>query len=402
MNECMYRILEENPESLIVWINGSSTIHARVSYNVFAQRAKINGTNDGEMNVARHVHNWLATYPTKWILVFDNVNDDLELYDPLENPDGTPSAKLSNNTTSFLRCIPETGHLGSIVITTQNANLAAKFEFTNNLFTVLRMSVTTSVALLRRELGRENIGLDEDILRQLARGFAYHPLAMRAAASFPNKRRLVSEFVQKHGRLRFAKIRPSYWTVSDALSIIIGRLPPWLMDLLSLMSFFDPGDIPKAFLEGYYHRTRNEVDPPRGMGMNIHFGRSSFGVRIAKAMECCLITRRTDPEVFTMHELCRIVVKKRLKSEGLMDLWNARFIEILHHEVSNSTARDKSDKKSIFPHLVQAALIKPPISDQESLLKWAIVLQEGASQAEALDDKVSMRKMSMGVMEVRK
>ncbi|CAG7978660.1 unnamed protein product [Penicillium salamii] len=115
----------ESPDTWVFWVHASNAARCEESLRDLADRAKIPGRQDRNANIFQLFANWLQDRKIgKWILVFDNVDDDKLLRTPLgiriEAQTNTQSydAQSYVSTWPLLKYLLETSS-GSIIITSR-------------------------------------------------------------------------------------------------------------------------------------------------------------------------------------------------------------------------------------------------------------------------------------------
>ncbi|KAJ5904193.1 hypothetical protein N7504_006576 [Penicillium tannophilum] len=239
------------------------------------------------------------------------------------------------------------------------------------------MSEPFALALLKKLADYET---EEDEAKELIRLLGYLPLAINIIAghikSRPRSRpisRILREFQDAKGeRKPFSRedgslIRRFQHTFEMALDDLERRSPA-SMELLFLMSFFDP----EGFTENLLKRSPDEMDTNSD-------GRFADDVLVLKNLA---FVKEVEGK-FSLHRLIQGEVKIRLEESGQSERWRKQFIRNLSREFptfeldSSSWDHARETCQFLFPHL-KAAMLQPPNSDAESTLEWAELLQRGA------------------------
>jgi tetratricopeptide (TPR) repeat protein len=158
-------------------------------------------------------------------------------------------------------------------------------------------------------------------------------------------------------------------------------------NLLSLMSFFDPREIPSSLLRHqHYTETEREIAD-----------RTKEDVLTLQTYS--LIATTTDAKTFTMHNQVQLATQKWLEHTGQLEKWRAQFISSLCAELPTGQYENWERCRILFPH-AQAALAQRPY-DKDSLKKWARLLYKSAWYAWQIGRAEDAEGMSVESMKAR-
>lgn len=382
-----------------------------------ANRAKIPGYQDSNVNVFQLVGNWLQDGNIgKWVLVLDNVDDD-ELLRNSTTGDSTLSSQPP------LRKLLESS-TGTILVTSRNRGVALDIAgHTRNIVDVQPMNQTEALALLQKKLSPL---AEDDQGRELAQELEYMPLAIVQAAGYIQSRLprySVSRYLlklRKSDREATRMLREEAgflnrdWEAKNSILLTweisfdyIRKRRSSATDLLSLMSFFDRQGITESILRALPTEKTNdasvEEDPDESFSEDSDSesnssADASFEKDYMMLSDFSLISignDDTDSTSFTMHRLVQLTVRAWLKVHCQLEQWKEKFIEILDIEFPTGRYENWEICRPLFPH-VKAAVSNRPKS-QESLNQWASMLYRGAWYAHEIgyaSESVEMASLS--------
>lgn len=136
--EYAWQLHQAAPDLAIFWIRASSADQFLQSYTQIARQFPIPGFEDpskGKLELAR---DWLASYPTRWLLVIDNADDSSVLFgddkpssaadvlSPEESAESGTRPTSSGRASPLCQYIPESPN-GTILLTSRNKQVAYNF-----------------------------------------------------------------------------------------------------------------------------------------------------------------------------------------------------------------------------------------------------------------------------------
>ncbi|KAK4151397.1 hypothetical protein C8A00DRAFT_17195 [Chaetomidium leptoderma] len=242
-------------KSHIFWVNATTQSTLEESYRSIADRLCLQKPGDSPNDVFCRVGGWLGDEANgRWTMVFDNFDD---------------SSILKEDDPRLLKALPQTSN-GFTLVTSRTQTAAEKLiGSVRNIYPVPAMSDEVALELLQAKL-KNGCGNDEgqDVVRLLDR----MPLAISQAAAYINRRtpRVSVREYTKLFRVSDDKRKELLsWEYGDlrrydgASNSILGTWTvtlnqiqqerPSAVDLLSLMSFFNPQFIPKWALKAWYN-----------------------------------------------------------------------------------------------------------------------------------------------------
>ncbi|KAJ5737117.1 uncharacterized protein N7483_002242 [Penicillium malachiteum] len=425
--EYCHRVRQQSTDTWVFWVHASTAARCEESLRNLADRAKIPGREDRNVNIFQLFGNWLQDGNIgKWILVLDNVDDDGLLRNPLATrTDARANVQDHTSMQPPLRYLLGASN-GSIIITSRNKAVASEIAgHKKNLIDVQPMNMPEALDLMQHKLGSYAERAD---LVQLVTELEFMPLAIIQAASYiahRSPRCSVSQYLEKlrqsdrqatkllnHEEL----LTDRDWEAKNSILLTwqisfdhIRRIRQSAADLLSLMSFFDWQGIPEDLLRVQEMAKNHEV-----LGSLEEFANSPSGEDTESSSEYDLddnfesdittlrdysfVTTNENCMVFTMHRLVQLTVRTWLKTDGQYEDWKERFIKNLHAEFPTGQYEHWERCRTLFPHVKSAMSHRP--KSQDCLRSWAGLLYKGACwrEAEQLEMQVmGTRKTKLGV-----
>ncbi|KAJ5995716.1 kinesin [Penicillium waksmanii] len=409
----MYRIRDKSPETLIFWIYANSAARFNQCYRDIADNLDIPYRNSTDTNIFHVVHDWLEKQQEKWIIVLDGMDSDCDL--PQTTPTGSlegitndEKKTLSNPLEGFLPRSPN----GSVLLTTRSL-LVAKEIATNDEFIGMEpMSEPLAMALFYRNLGQSS---NDERVSILVKRLRFHPLAVVQAALLIKSQPQLSistlcDRLDAHMPIQDTAPRsnPLHSILNSTFNHIRQTMPE-ASEILSLMCFFEPQEIPKTFLETRGDKSLSENEESIRMKVSTqplnqiyqrHWPRARLDASIDILADLSLICVK-DSSTMAMHGLVQQELKRRLELEGLTNQWLAQSIKCLCHQLPEMNFESTSDWRFFFPH-VKAMIKQRPIAGQsEPLLEWATLLHRGSRYAWTIGETVDMKRMATAAVEVR-
>jgi tetratricopeptide (TPR) repeat protein len=246
--------------SHVFWVNASTWDTLESSYYDIAERLGLTtpGRAQSPTDTLRKVGNWLSREENgRWTVILDNFDDASIL------PAGDPQ---------LMKLLPQAGH-GFVLITSRTSTAADKLTGSSfeNLRQVPPMGEEEAMELFRSKIFNRDAFV-EGQARELVRLLGFVPLAISQAAAYINRpaarmsvrgyadvlrggdaqKSMVLLSSEYQERRRYAGASNAILTTWMVTLDKIQRERPRATDLLSLMSFFDPGSIPVWVLKRAY------------------------------------------------------------------------------------------------------------------------------------------------------
>jgi hypothetical protein len=432
--EHCYRTHETSPEMWVLWAHASSTARLEQSFRDIADRVKIEGRQDSQVNMFKLVHDWLCDTDERWLLVLDNVDDAGFLFDV--------QAATSNIAAKPLHeYLPYCAH-GCVVITTRNKEAALQLVEQRDMIALNPMNALEARTLLAKKLGVQAASDIAIELSELATILEHMPLALVQAAAYilqraplcsvaqyldqfrrsERKRTSLLSYDKDHLR-RDREAKNSIITTWQISFEYIQQTRPSAADLLSLMSFFDRQGIPRNVLqmraehkEDKYNRkidtakadrskndnraqfecTNSDVENQSGNDSADDFENNdfddndvdntdfedndseddAFSEDVTALRNFCFISVSTDGTIFEMHALVQLSMRTWLAANGRLGRYRDQFINNICEAFPTGEYETWKVCQVLFTH-AQAAIDHKP-EGASSLVQWATLLYRAA------------------------
>lgn len=243
------------------WVYGGTAEKFEESYRSLANALALPDRHDPDINVLALVRDWLQrTEAPPWLIILDNA-DEMETFFP------SKSQSEENRREPLASYLPKTGN-GKIIITSRNRSVAEKLTGSHKAIQeVPTMDGSEALKILENKLSQD---IDNDAAIDLARALNSIPLAVNQAAAYINRRAprvsirsYLDEFRQSEKKKKSLLNRDAgdlrrREDVSNSVVVTwqvtfeqIQHERPTAANLLLLMSFFQPQNIPEFMLSGY-------------------------------------------------------------------------------------------------------------------------------------------------------
>ncbi|KAL2269224.1 hypothetical protein VTJ83DRAFT_4070 [Remersonia thermophila] len=279
--------------SHVFWLSAATRATLEESFRAVAERLKL--SLDGKQeSVLNQVGKWLADESNgRWTVILDNLDD--------------PSVLMEDDP-RLLKALPQANH-GFTIITSRSVQGADLLVGgTKNAYAIEPMSEEDSIRLFQTKLRQPAPGEDAKRLVRILGGL---PLAIAQAAAYINRKaprasaadyvRIFEEDDDRRASLLggaenkdLRRHDGSSDTVLGTWSITFKQIQserPAAVDLLCLLSFFDPQSIPEWALRPWY-----SPDPSQMPSVPVRTGLSSFSSLMASLKGKQKVTTTSDPE----------------------------------------------------------------------------------------------------------
>ncbi|XWW96507.1 hypothetical protein V2A60_004482 [Cordyceps javanica] len=362
--ELAYRTREKYTQCSVIWIPTNNTARLRQAYIDAAEKLGIDVTDeksDVKKLVQRHLSQDSAG---RWLLIYDNA-DDFDMWIP-----GTGS---QDERQGLLECVPRSKQ-GCVVFTTRNKKLALRLSSGGLREEVTQMDDDTALQLLYGRLNQKVPERHEEG-QALIKELCHLPLAIVQAAAYIDANTssvkkyldLLNEQEEDVVELLSEEFgdEGSYGTVKDPVATTwlisfaqIRRSDPVAVEYLSLMSCFDPKDVPQSLL------------PP---GKSQKEKVDALGT--LKAYAFVSVQPRTD--FLDMHRLVHLAMRNWLKQdEKTFSLWMHKAVTRLDAVVPAGYYESINVWRLYLPHarrVFQSGLTGKAV-EQETSLVWKLGL----------------------------
>ncbi|KAJ5651978.1 hypothetical protein N7507_009404 [Penicillium longicatenatum] len=408
--EYCHRVRQQSADTWVFWVHASTAARCEESLRNLADRAKIPGREDSNVNIFQLFGNWLQDGNIgKWVLILDNIDDDELLCKPL-----VARTSAQANAQPPLKYLTGTS-TGFIIITSRNKAVALGIaSHQKHLIDVQPMNMAEALDLMQHKLGScaeraESIQLVEEL--------EFMPLAIVQAASYiahHSPRCSVSQYLKKLRQSDHQAIvllnhegqTDRDWEAKNSILLTwqisfdhIRRVRPSAADLLSLMSFFDWQGIPKDLLRVQDQARNHQASSPLGVeSLPKSDLDDDFESDIITLRDYSFVTTTSENSmVFTMHRLVQLTARAWLEMNDQAEEWKERFINNLHAEFPTGQYEHWERCRTLFPHVKSAISHRPKLygpKSQDLLQRWAELLYKGAWYAQESGNIPDSREMA--------
>ncbi|KAF1970583.1 putative kinesin [Bimuria novae-zelandiae CBS 107.79] len=412
--EYAYRTREQSPETWVLWAHASNAARLEQSFRDIADRVKIAGRQDPQINMFKLVHDWLCDSKQPWLLVLDNVDDASFLLD-------AESASSQTAARPLREYLPHCEH-GSMLITSRSKEAARKLVEQRDIIRLEPMDEAQSQALLARKLGAPVDNSSDIELAELAAALEYMPLAIVQAAAYISQKAPLCSVAQYLDQLRKSERKRTSLLNRDEgqlrrdreakNSIIatwqisfehIQQTRPSAADLLSLMSFFDRQGIPRGLLQlQAKHDKDHSVDESSNDDSfeDDSLEDDAFSDDVTVLRNFCFVSANTEGTSFEMHALVQLSMRTWLSTNGKLEQWKQHFISNLYAAFPTGEYENWAKCQALFAHAKASASQKPEAAS--SLIEWATLLYRAAWYAESKGSAGEAETLAIQSMKVRK
>ncbi|KAI9767614.1 MAG: hypothetical protein M1839_004471 [Geoglossum umbratile] len=444
--EYSYRVRDISPDTWVFWVHASSIARFEEGYRKIAERAKLPGWDQPDVDILRLVYSWLCDEANgRWAMIIDNV-DDVEIdmqadrfpwrrirasqfvlspirsswrcvaqqefssthsllrgvfSCPSDRYKGSKDGVSSNAAAALLESLPQSPN-GSILITSRSRDVA--FRLTGSYADIIRvhpMDQSHALALLRNKLEGS---FEQDDAVALVEALDYMPLAITQAAAYISQRApraTVSRYLQDlckddrdRAKLLDIDIGDSRRDGTASNSIIatwqisfkhIRRERPSATRLLSLMSLFDRREIPESLLGGRYQEDNDAS--------------SDFEDDLNTLTSFSLVATDVEGHQFEMHRLVQFSTRKWLELQGELEGWKEKYVTLMDDSYPVGRHENWKACQALFPHAQVAVACRP--TDGGALEAWASVLFKAAWYAREMGSYHVAKEMDRSALEAR-
>ncbi|KAI9764624.1 MAG: hypothetical protein M1839_005799 [Geoglossum umbratile] len=400
--EYSYRVREKSPATWVFWVHASSIARFEEGYRKIAERAKLPGWDQPDVDILRLVYSWLCDEANgRWVIIIDNA-DDLGVFScSLDRYKGSKGDVSSNAAAALLESLPQSPN-GSILITSRSRDVA--FRLTGSYADIIGvhpMDQSHALALLRNKLEGS---FEQDDAVALVEALDYMPLAITQAAAYISQRApraTVSRYLQDlskddrdRAKLLDIDIGDSRRDGTASNSIIatwqisfkhIRRERPSATRLLSLMSLFDRRGIPESLLSGRY---QEDYDAS-----------SDFEDDLNTLTSFSLVATDVEGHQFEMHRLVQFSTRKWLELQGELEGWREKYVTLMDDSYPVGQYENWKACQALFPHAQAAVVCRP--TDGGPLEAWASVLFKAAWYASEMGSYYIAEEMDRSALDAR-
>jgi tetratricopeptide (TPR) repeat protein len=388
--EFSYRVRELSPSTWVFWVHASNSARFQEGYKAIADMVQIPGREDPKADILHLVYRWLCNSGEPWLMLLDNADDGRVFFNL---PDEKAADEKQRPLSTFL---PQSSN-GAILITTRDRDTAFRLAGRNqDIVNVEPMEQKDSLALLEKKLGADLVG---ESGAELVQALDFMPLAISQAAAYicSRPRSSVEKYLKDLRKSEQSKASLLDYDGGDlrrddaALNSIITTWQisfehirstrPSAAELLSLMSFFDRQGIPEYLLHESKQRDSNEVNTENrcdnDAGSEFEDGNTrSFEEDVATLCAYSLISTDIRGDSFEMHRLVQLSTRTWLKVHNQLEKWKQVYVLKLSTVFPEGTHENWLICEALLPHVEAMEAHRP--ADENSLLRWALVLRNAA------------------------
>ncbi|KAM3470257.1 hypothetical protein MY5147_006524, partial [Beauveria neobassiana] len=357
--ELAYRTRAKYPQCSVIWIPTNNAARLRQAYIDAAEQLGIAVTDDKsdvKQLVQRHLSQESAG---RWLLIYDNA-DDFDVW--------IPSTGSQDGLRGLLEYVPRSNQ-GCVVFTTRNKKLALRLSPDGLREEVTQMDDNTALQLLFGRLNQEVPERHKEG-QALIKALCHLPLAIVQAAAYIDANEssfemyvdLLNEQEEDVVKLLSEEFgdEGSYGTVKDPVATTwlisftqIRRSDPVAVEYLSLMSCFDPKDIPRSLLPPGKSR-KEEAD--------------ALGTLTAYAF----VSRQPATAFLNMHRLVHLAMRNWLKREKTFILWMHKAVTRLDAVFPAGDHESRNVWRLYLPHTrrILPFCFSGEAGEQETNLAW--------------------------------
>ncbi|KAH8588907.1 P-loop containing nucleoside triphosphate hydrolase protein [Bisporella sp. PMI_857] len=374
-------IRDVSPQTFVLWVHASTKARFEEAYRGIADRLELPGRNDPKVDVLRLVSNWLCDETHgRWIMILDNA-DDVDVFYLSRAPQRNES--FATASARLVTYLPQSRN-GSILITSRSKDVAARLAGNyNNIKEVHAMGESQALYLFRNKLQSAS---NEEGAADLLRALDYIPLAITQAAAFINRRGRITasgyldEF-RKNDKKKESLLSWDSGNLRRDGSASNSVVLTWQMsfeciheqrrsatDLLSLMSFFNPQGIPEWILRKHSKSVAKTGDESKD--------NSAFDEDLDTLQAYSLIIATADGRMCGMHALVQFCTRAWLSTFSNPKQWDREFLGLMAREFPLPDFKNWAKCQQLLPHV--ESLYESDLTDHESVMKWALVLNKAA------------------------
>lgn len=365
------KIHNKDHKCSVFWIDGSSKSMMEYSFRSLAETLQLPGRHDPKANHLALVSDWLNKEEAgPWIMILDNVEDGI--------------LNSKDDDTRLAELLPSR-RTGCLIVTTRNQAIAESLNVPpKSIYEVEEMSDTQAMRLFRGKINRAGLedSYDANSARKLVRALDHCPLAISIAAAFIIHRApdvttesYLDQFLtvgqqkdsllnKKGGHLALDETVPA--PVAAAWEITFRRMEqrePSVTRLLSLMSIFNPQEIPIVGLQRFTSATDRKT-----------------GWKLSKDLKTlcalALVSDSASGDAYQMHPLIQTCTHAWLTQHGKMEYWERRFLSDVSIQFpSVPSGGNRSTCQVLLPHVERLFDEEP---DEDSLKDWVALLRRCA------------------------
>ncbi|KAH7016535.1 P-loop containing nucleoside triphosphate hydrolase protein, partial [Microdochium trichocladiopsis] len=388
--EYAHQTRQRSPSTYVLWVYADTEARFEEAYRGIADRLQLPRRHDPKVDVLQLVYDWLFNAENgQWLMILDNA-DDVEVFFP-RRPDRAGTSVSKQRPLGSL--LPQSTN-GRILITSRSREAAQRMTGSKwKTFPMQVMDENQATQLLQKKLRDE---YEEKAAALLSGALEYVPLAITQAAAYIVRRSpriSCSSYLEQFRKSEKKKESLLDRDLGDlrrdgmaANSVVV----TWQItfeqiqkerrsaaDLLSLMSHFDPQEIPEWVLRSYYqrrcrsgkhHDNGKETDED---GEDYH-GEDGLDDDLETLRDYSLVAVTVQQGIYEMHALVQFCARAWLSSVGDIARWKQIFLHIMSENYPPGSYENWSKCQQLEPHIAQLVETQP--ADAKGATEWARLL----------------------------
>lgn len=367
-----HSVRRKAPGTWVFWVHASSISRFKEAYQDIAEHLKLPGREDPRQNVLQLVYRWL-TDETKgpWLMVVDNADSSGTFF-------STPPSDLSGGERPLASYVPKTGP-GKVLVTSRSSEAGERLVGDDATYRVPVMEKYQAIRLLRGKLG-EPLFQEGEIASGLLAALDYIPLAIIQAASYIKRRSsrgvtmetYLKDFLdstEKRTKLLKFEARGLLRDPSASSAVLTTSLITFdqvrhervsAAELLSFMSFFNPGGRPKSMLKVYSEQNGDE----------------DLEEDLDVLEDYSLVLTTIGEDEWRMHALIQLSTQVWLSTFDDKEKWRLKFLHCLASQYPFYTYEARATCQRLDPHLSSAIETQP--TAERDVKQWVALLNNAA------------------------
>lgn len=350
--EYAHRLHTGNPHTYMFWVHAITAATFEAAYVGIAERLKLPGRHSSKVDILDLVSRWLSDESNgKWTMILDGVDDMTTFLSPW------------GGNTLLSRYLPKTSN-GSILITSRNKDVAARLTGSyKHIREVHAMSQDEGLQLLQKKLLHVE---SKDSVSELVDSLSNIPLAITQAAAYINRspRMNTKGYLKEFRANQMTKTFLLDWGASDlhrddsasdsVMSTLkntfeqVREVSPSATDLLSLLSYFSPQEIPVATLLDY-RKMVDEFNSGPPVDDAEHYHKLMVDLDILAAYS--LVTITSDTNIRQTLPLVVFCIQHWLKSNDKTINFQQKFIHLMEKSFPTGDYETWETCQMLMPHI---------------------------------------------------
>ena len=353
------------PASSVFWLDASSPEQLRSCLEMAAAHCGLSRPDDTSTVVLERLDRWLLDRNNgHWLMIVDGVNDKKIMLGPSDDDQlsqrGTNRSLLLSKIVCYrTSAVPH----GKVLFTTNNRSLGNMLAAQELLLQVHDMKPQDACTLMRKQLEadvlanssakNQCITWNDNDLELLAEQLGYLPLTLAQAAAYIRQNQmsvqsylqlmmnndlemivlLENDFLADSAGGHSSKAIVSTWKIGFDW---IEANHKGAAEMLSLMAFFEPRQVPLVLLNHFQPSDRQPI---------------SQLIRVL--VECSFISADSSNTMFDMHRLVQVALRKRLSALRMEKTWALEALKLLSYQFPDVKYKTWQSSAVMLPHALK-------------------------------------------------